>query len=91
MLGFAYYEMQEPDRALPHFEAAQAIAEEINSQQPLAEALLGLGLVQQSRGDTSAALDHYRRALAVAQPINLKPVIRVATHQIEALSEEKEE
>jgi hypothetical protein len=43
-------------KALKHFEAAQAIAEEIGAQHALAEALLGLGLVQERKGDTRAAL-----------------------------------
>ena len=75
--------------ALEHFESAQAMAEEIGSQHPLAEALFGLGLVQERRGYTSAALKYNERALAVAQPINLRPVIRAATSRIEELSKEK--
>ena len=73
------------DKALEHFEAAQAIAEETGYRQPLAEAWLGLGLVQERKGDTSAALKYYEKALAIAQPIKLGPVIRIASSRIDDL------
>jgi tetratricopeptide (TPR) repeat protein len=47
MVGLAHYEMGDPEKALKHFEAAQAIAEEIGAQHPLGEALFGLGHVQE--------------------------------------------
>ena len=75
--------MENVEKALKHFQSAQAIAEEIGAQSPLAEALLGLGLVQERGGDTSAALKHYGRALAVAHPIQLRLVLQVATNRLE--------
>ena len=71
--------------------SCQPIAEEIGAQHPLAEALLGQGLVLEKKGDTSAALTYYERALTVAEPIRLRPVVRVATSRIEELSREKGE
>ena len=89
MVGFAHYEMEEPEKALKHFEKAQAIAEEVGAQHPLAEALFGLGLVKESKGDISAALRYFERALTVAKPISLRPVIQAATNRIEELSKKK--
>jgi len=91
MVGFTYYELEDLDEALRHFEVAQAIAEETGYQQPLAEAWLGVGLVQESKGNTSAALKYYETALTVAQPINLGPVIRIAASRIDDLSKRREE
>jgi hypothetical protein len=91
MVGFTYYELQELNKALKHFEVAQAIAEETGYQYPLAEAWLGLGLVQEGKGDASAALKYYERALEIAKPINLRPVIRVASGRIDDLSKGKQE
>ncbi|MCP4538018.1 MAG: tetratricopeptide repeat protein [Chloroflexi bacterium] len=90
MVGFSYYELQNLDKALEHFKAAQAVAEETGYQQPLAEAWLGIGLVQEGKGNTSVALECHERALAIAQPINLRPVIRIATSRIDILSKKEQ-
>jgi tetratricopeptide (TPR) repeat protein len=89
MVGFTYYELEDLDRALEHFKVAQTIAKETGDQQPLAEAWLGLGLVQEGKGDTGAALKYFERALAIAHPINLGPVIRVAASRIDGLAKGK--
>lgn len=84
-IGFTYYELEDFDKAVEHFEVAEIIAEETGYQQPLAEAWLGLGLVRERKDDTSTALNYYQRALSIAQPINLGPVIRIATSRIDDL------
>ncbi|MFC1879827.1 tetratricopeptide repeat protein [Chloroflexota bacterium] len=90
MVGFTYYELEDLDKALEHFEVAKAIAEEIGYQQPLAEAWLGIGLALEGKSEPGAVLKYYERALAIAQPINLGPVIRIATHKMGELSMKKE-
>lgn len=89
MVGFTYFELEDLDKAVEHFGAAQVIAEETGYQQPLAEAWLGLGLVQERRGARSAAMKYYERALVIAQAINLGPVIRVASSRMDEFSKGK--
>lgn len=85
-VGFAYLDLHDLDNASLYFEKLRALAEANSYQRYLAEALIGLGLVQERRQEKSTALTHYRAALDLAERIGFQRVVTAATTLIAQLA-----
>jgi tetratricopeptide (TPR) repeat protein len=87
MVGISYLLTGELDKALVNCERARAQALDMGFESALAEALFGLGAVEEAARDYDTALALYREALEMAQSARFDLVANLATQKLKSLTD----
>ncbi|MCL1471448.1 tetratricopeptide repeat protein [Argonema antarcticum] len=68
-IGYAYFLLDDREKAIEYLEQDLAIARDIKDRQEEADALGNLGTVYYSQGDYPKAIDYYQKSLAIQRQL----------------------